>query len=315
MDKPINYIDYEVLKKNINTLFPDNRSQGESILRQSQLVMLRLLKIVDYICKENNIEYWLDGGTLLGAVRHGGFIPWDDDVDIVMPREDYNRFISIASKALPEDLFLQTSKTDIEYDMPWMKVRDRNSKIIEYKVGNYHHGMFIDIFPVDFYVEDRKKVLKIKKRYANIYRMFTLTKEPFEKVTNKKILLKNCLKFFSKIILFPISLMKRDKMFYKLNSKRDNYIKEVTDKNSNTVGYGVEVIFWNSFLDKKDIFPLKRYKFEDAEFLVPNNYDGYLRSLFGDYTILPPEKDRIPHNLGLKPILTEQENVELNKGF
>ena len=102
-------------------IFIDNRQCGDTVLRQSQLVMLRILKTVDSICKENNISYWLDSGTLLGAARHGGFIPWDDDIDIMMLREDYELFKEIAKKELPEDMFLQNQDTDIYYDMPWMK--------------------------------------------------------------------------------------------------------------------------------------------------------------------------------------------------
>jgi lipopolysaccharide cholinephosphotransferase len=75
---------------------PDNRLDGGTPLRQAQLVMLRLLKAFHSICEENGLRYWLDAGTLLGAVRHGGFIPWDDDVDVLMPRDDYLRFCGIA---------------------------------------------------------------------------------------------------------------------------------------------------------------------------------------------------------------------------
>ena len=74
-------------------LYPDNRQEGETVLRQAQLVMLRMLKIIDYICRKHDISYWMCSGTLLGAVRHKGFIPWDDDLDICMIREDYERFV------------------------------------------------------------------------------------------------------------------------------------------------------------------------------------------------------------------------------
>ena len=92
-------------------LFPDNRKSGETILRQAQLVMTRMFKIIDYICREHHLRYWMCSGTLLGAVRHQGFIPWDDDLDICMIREDYDRFIQIAQQELPSDLFLQTRET------------------------------------------------------------------------------------------------------------------------------------------------------------------------------------------------------------
>ena len=114
------------------SIFPDIRETGETPLRQAQLVMLRMLKIIDYICRKHDLRYWLCSGTLLGAVRHQGFIPWDDDLDICMLREDYNRFIQIAPLEFPTDIFLQTQETDPSYDylpLP-CKVRDKNSLII-----------------------------------------------------------------------------------------------------------------------------------------------------------------------------------------
>ena len=96
-------------------LYPDNRQEGETVLRQAQLVMLRMLKIIDYICRKHDISYWMCSGTLLGAVRHKGFIPWDDDLDICMIREDYERFVKIAVNEFPEDMMLQTRETDPHY--------------------------------------------------------------------------------------------------------------------------------------------------------------------------------------------------------
>lgn len=115
----------------------------------AQKVMLDILIEVHKICVKHNITYWLEAGTLLGAVRHKGFIPWDDDIDISMPREDYEKFLEIAQRELPSDLFLQTNKTDPEYSREITKVRKLNTLLIETgETGNenYCHGIFIDIF-------------------------------------------------------------------------------------------------------------------------------------------------------------------------
>ena len=127
----------------------------EEKLRQLQLIQLEILKFFDNFCREHNLKYSLYAGSLLGAIRHHAFIPWDDDLDICMLREDYNRFIQIAPLEFPTDIFLQTQETDPSYDylpLP-CKVRDKNSLIISEGMENqkYQQGLFIDIFPTDRY--------------------------------------------------------------------------------------------------------------------------------------------------------------------
>jgi lipopolysaccharide cholinephosphotransferase len=296
------------MKEEYSILFPDNRmeNQHKHILRQSQLVMLRIMKIVDHICKKHEINYWLLGGTLLGAVRHGGFIPWDDDMDIGMLREDYERFIKVAKEELPEDLFFQSQETDIEYDMPWIKIRDNNSRIDEYKVGNYHKGIFIDIFPIDTYGGNYAASIKMKKLYKNIYRLLVLIREPFEKPKNKKLFFKNIVKFIFKVLLFPVVIVKKQTVFQLLEALRKTMTRPYLDPQGENLGYGFDAMFWNICGKSQWIFPLKPIKFEDGEFLAPNNYDAYLKTIFGDYLKLPPEKDQVPHNLGLKPIINKE---------
>ncbi len=296
------------MNEDFNKLFPDKRMEGDTNLRKAQLVMLRILKIVDYICRENDIKYWLDSGTLLGAVRHGGFIPWDDDIDIVMPRKEYERFISIAKHKLPEDLFLQNNETDIEYDMPWLKVRDNNSRIVEYKIGDYHNGLFIDIFPVDFYGEDYDKYIVEKNKFRSFYRTLMLVKEPFEKVKNSKIFVKNIIKFFAKIFMAKYTLKDKREVFKILNEKKQDIINKFSKEDGQYVGYGPEPLFWDFKVDKESIFPLKEIKFEDALFYAPKDYDKYLKTVFGDYMKLPPEQERIPHNLNIIPAIIPVEN-------
>jgi lipopolysaccharide cholinephosphotransferase len=114
-------------ERDFDELIPDLRPQGDNPLRSCQLVMLRLLKVLDAVCAQEGLSYWLDGGTLLGAVRHGGFIPWDDDVDVKMPLEDYRRLVEIGPRVFPYDVFFQTRETDPAHAVPWVKLRDRFS--------------------------------------------------------------------------------------------------------------------------------------------------------------------------------------------
>lgn len=119
------------MNKSYGLFYPVERSARDTPLRQAQLIMLRILRIIDWACRKHGITYWLDGGTLLGAVRHSGFIPWDDDLDIAMPRKEFERFAVIAQQELPDDLFFQTATTDANYHYVLPKVRDRNSRMVE----------------------------------------------------------------------------------------------------------------------------------------------------------------------------------------
>ena len=136
-------------------LFPDCRETGNSQLRQCHLVMLRMLKILDHLSRRHGFAYWLDHGSLLGAVRHQGFIPWDGDLDIAMLRKDYEKFVANAVPELPNDIFFQSIATDPFYDKvaPQGKLRDKYSHYID-RARNRphekrHNGLQIDIAVYD----------------------------------------------------------------------------------------------------------------------------------------------------------------------
>jgi len=116
-----------------DTLFPDMRENEQTLTKQCQAVMLRMLKIIDYLCAKHNVQYFLIGGSLLGAIRHKGFIPWDDDLDIGMTRDNYDRFVELAVPDLPRDIFFQTHITDPSYpgcDYVEARLRDKYSSSI-----------------------------------------------------------------------------------------------------------------------------------------------------------------------------------------
>lgn len=124
----------------------------DSKLRQLQLAELEILDEFVRVCQAHDLRYYLVGGTLLGAVRHQGFIPWDDDIDVAMPREDYDRFAQIASEELGPQYFYQCPDTDPHYFLTYAKVRKNGTEVCEERFRNskFHKGVFIDIFPLDF---------------------------------------------------------------------------------------------------------------------------------------------------------------------
>ena len=135
-------------------------------LQQAKKIMISILEEIDIICKKNNINYWIESGTLLGAVRHGGFIPWDDDIDIGMLRDDYNKFLKVCEKDLSNDLFVQNFNTESNISFQWSKIKHKHSKIIEKKNCECHQGLFIDIFQYDYYTDNEKNCIdRFKENY------------------------------------------------------------------------------------------------------------------------------------------------------
>lgn len=145
----------------INQLFPDRRETGETKLRQCQLVMLRMLRILDHICAKHQINYWMTAGTLIGAIRHRGFVPWDCDIDVGMTVDDVKRLKTLR-KDFPEDMFFQDSDTDPKYPKGVMisKLRDRYSNYVTMQENNpkmsWQNGLQIDLI---MYAENKQEKL------------------------------------------------------------------------------------------------------------------------------------------------------------
>lgn len=251
------------------------RSHEYSSLRKAQLVMVEMIKVVDEICKKHNLTYWIDSGTLLGAIRHDGFIPWDDDADLCMPREDYDKFLALVEKELPEHLALETESVNLHKKLPWARLLyTKNFKWKFHNTGEEHMGLSIDIFPMDLvdYNTPNKKLVNILSRICS-------SDKP-QKIKDPKALIKS--------LLLSVNFKKY-------------WVEYVNDLNGKGKGeyfcYGIETSFTNSrfLFHKEDIFPLKKATFENYEFSIPNNYDKYLTNLYGDYMRIPPENERMTH--------------------
>lgn len=251
-------------------------------LREAQLIMLKALIELDSVCKKHDIHYWLDAGTLLGAVRHSGFIPWDDDIDICMLRQDYEKLIKIASKSINQDLFfLQTKETDPSYpfvNIP-CKLRVNNTNIIEdfeiqYECydANSHHGLFIDIFPYDKYSIDKIK-RKQQRFFSNYYKLHKLSY--CHNIGFSKFLASRIFKH-----LVPLSFLEKVK-----NKK----VQQMNNDPKNTVyGAGIETPFSRAYFTENELFPLQEITFEGHSFSCPNKTHDYLVKMFGIDYMTPP---------------------------
>ncbi len=285
--------------------FPDNRRSGETTLRQAQLVMLRMLKVVDSLCRKHHISYWICSGTLLGAVRHKGFIPWDDDLDVSMLRDDYERFLVIAKKELPDDMFLQTKENEPAYDCLTLpcKIRDTKSLIMAsyLEKKKYHKGIFIDIFPFDRYHRSglkRFKEVSLKKYNNFIDKCFDA------EIGKDSSLIKRILAWFRPF--FKVLLL-----CYQLAVKPIIERNKTLSDSACFVGHGFDTPWLRSF-NMADIFPLQEVIFENYRIFAPHNTDAYLKHLYGDtYMTPPPENQRVQsHSTIIKPIL-EEKNEKL----
>lgn len=256
-------------------------------LNEAKEIMLDILKEVHRICLKYDLKYWLSGGTLLGAIRHKGFIPWDDDIDIDMLREDFEKFKEIAKIELREDYYLDSHELEemIEY-MP-LKIRHKNSIYIEKWDKNEikQKGIFIDIFPYDKF--SKNKILqKIEMFPKYLYELKTT------RIWDNKSSLKNTVKY---LIIKAFKVLPKNYII-KLNKK---YFYNSLKKKEFMIGYGYGLT-WRKSFDYEDIFPLRRKEFENFNFFIPKNYEKYLKLFYGDYMKIPDENKRLTHALEIK---------------
>lgn len=253
-------------------------------LRDLQLTELQILVDFDKVCKENNLRYYLIGGALLGAVRYGRFIPWDDDIDVAMPREDYERLKEVA---LPKQYFLQNEETDPLFSRCIQKIRLHNTRIIEKNCQdvNIHQGIYIDVFPID-YVEDIS-LSKMARRARRICRLMSLRtiKGGYQSKRYRRI--KNILRYG-----LPISTAYIDRTIYKLCTKENQHKR-------NYAILWLHNYSWDKQLHRYSVFEEgSTCEFEGYEFIAPAKKDEFLRRVFGDDYMQEPKKEkrRNPHN-------------------
>lgn len=239
-----------------------------------------LLLYFEKICKEENFEYWAIAGTLLGAVRHSGFIPWDDDIDLVMMRKDYNKLRDLAQKYNNEKYFIQSWKNEENYC--WEQIRIRNSNTTAIEVNEierknwktYNHGIFIDIFPLDSVPNNAfKKIVQIKK-------LSLLKKiiQPGVAGVGKRTIVKDfiCLLLmkFTKIVGYEKLYKYREKLSTKYNKKNTKDIGII----SNFPNLGDRMI-WS----RNDFYDSIKLDFDNLKINVPSGYKNILAKQYGDW--------------------------------
>lgn len=252
-------------------------------------IQLEILLEFDRVCKKNNIHYNIYFGTLLGAIRHQGFIPWDDDIDVVMTRDNYNKFIKLHIDDINSDYFVQNYDTDSNFFRPFTRIRKNNTRYVQrhYKNLDIHHGIFIDIFPFD-YVSNHQNKEKLRYYYLHLLRRLNVIKNfGIEEDSN---LIKKSIKYLIDKII-PQKWLNNH--ITKIITYKNNtgYLNHLTD---GTIPFNNK--YKKHLVSEEDFLNSRMCKFEGYEFPIPKEFDRILTNIYGDYMELPPEKDRVPHH-------------------
>ena len=257
-------------------------------LKKLQATELEILQDVIRVCDENNIQYFTVGGTTLGAIRHNGFIPWDDDIDIGMLRDDYEKFIRIAPEKLSKGFTLSHFIYENTSPTYYAKVRKDGTEFVEGYTRNIkmHHGVFIDIMPYDKIPESKEELLRYRKRvkfWNQLYIAKTVWTSTFIPSKHKAIL--NCIRTVLHILMIPVP----KKILFK---KTDESLRMWNGSNSKRVSSRALHMF-DCGID--DLLPAEKHIFESIEVNIPANADRVLKIQYGDYMKLPPEEKRYSH--------------------
>lgn len=275
-----------------------------------QKKQLEILKAFIRVCEKHNLKYFLVGGTCLGAARHQGFIPWDDDIDVGMPREDYDKYVQLQSEYEGTPYFIQTWQSDPRYCYNFAKLRDSSTTFIEnfFWKHKINHGIWIDIFPIDgIAYDDKKPAAKYKGKillgWFEVWcSWFPQLRRKFRKDT-----------FFLDLLMNITAILT---WIFDINHFR----RRITEKRMRKVPYDKAVLVANfcGANPKKEAMPktlfeeTTKLKFEDIEACVPKDYDAYLTYLFHDWRKLPPENKQVGHHHD-KGISTTQDYITYSK--
>lgn len=253
----------------------------EKQLRKLQLTQLEILKVIDRICREHGISYSLYAGTLLGAVRHQGFIPWDDDLDICMSRSEYNRFLKVWEQTQHDGYMLQNKENSPDFTQSFSKIRKLDTTYrMKVDLGReYYQGIFVDIFPIDR-IPEGKMAQRLFRLQCMLYQLYTREFVPPKSSTAVKTVSQAIL------LLTPEKCRPalREKLLERITRHADD--KALPAIAIETMGT-LHTLYPADMLDDYVCLP-----FEDGRFQCFAAWDEHLKRKFGNYMQLPPEEER-----------------------
>lgn len=259
-------------------------------IEQVHAIMLDMAKVFHSLCEKHGVKYYMIGGTQLGAIRHKGFIPWDDDMDFAVPRSDFDRLEKICRNELPEPYKIVECVRG-NHVQSYLKIEDVRTSIEDCVSRRFHTrvGINLDIFPLEDCSLDVTKILPYMRKKVFLDRLATMLYANIEKPT----VFKKIVQLVFRVFLFWFSPQMWLKKYHKL------------EKAVNETGHEAMISLSSRYREKEVISKQfwgapKLYDFENTQFYGPENADGYLKCLFNDYMKLPPEKERAVHCNGYR---------------
>jgi len=264
-------------------------------IQKIQKLELKNLKVLQDVCRQLNIEFIVYGGSLIGAVRHKGFVPWDDDLDVAMLRVDYMKFVEKAPALLPEEYYLQTPYNDKKTPYAYSKLRLRGTKCVEYVHHRIktEHGIYVDIYPIDRMPDEDEKILQGFKEYQRLIYYYVIRQSPYPPVAGGgvKRKLKNMAK---RMVSAALHLIPQRYFINRIDAVMTRYNHLDTERWGNLFYPEPKNLFY-------DLLPFEDGEFEGSSVKLPRNWDRHLTSRYGNYMEFPPEEERIGH----KPYLLD----------
>lgn len=264
-------------------------------LKRLQSIELEMLHDFVDICEENHIEYFGIGGTAIGAIRHKGFIPWDDDIDLAFLRKDFEKFCQIIQERYSEQYYILSYETDKAYPLFTARMCKKGTVFQEYAMKNVEcdFGIFLDLYAYDNVPDEDKKMKRQAWKawlYSKLLILCSVKKPNLVQLHGMK---KKMVLFACKIAYYFIKIihLSTDKVYFRGKKCCVEYNKYETKR----LAYLTEAKPYGSMIKRKDLFPLKELEFEDLKLKFPNNMHEMMTAYYGDYMQMPPVEERYNH--------------------
>lgn len=263
-------------------------NKQDDTLLNMQAKLIPMLEWFHNICEENNLRYYALGGTMLGTIRHQGFIPWDDDIDVGMPRRDYDKFIDLCKRNKNKKYIVESmNKKSKDFFYGYSKIYDTSTTLIEHSRHNVKRGIFIDLFPLDGAGSSKKEAIKALKPVYWRYQLVIAKTCAFNK---NRAWYKNMVLLICRCI--PKFILNNNKLLFEIDKLCRTYDYDESEYIANFLGN------WGSKeIVKKEVMGTPRlYTFENISIYGAEKFDEYLTSLYGDWRRLPPKEKRVTHH-------------------